>query len=970
MSYTDFISNIGAGANTVKASVEIAKGTYGNGNADKAFSGIADLYNVVLDIVTKGKNPAGMTKAAYDLNKYYNEAKGQIESNEYGGKIKDSTYLNLLSSGMALISYGSAFYGMKNGSPQAAEFALLGAAVSAGLGLLGEFTENSDSTVIDDTLLSLYDLTDELFNKFGQPQPLGKLFYISDEEVYEYEGKVVFYVTNLTDKTMELDLSTINGSANEKDYEPISIPKVLEAHQTIPVEITIKNNDDDDKRIENFYLSGRITNPQDFENEVGDSNFVYTDKGTCTIFDKNYVDIKISRPVVMENEEKATFVITLSKELDEPLKLKATTMDGSAKDKIDYNALIGQEFEIPAGVTSWEFDINIVNDEELEENPIVEDFMFILEPNDAEQARKYDLDPQYFSYAKIIDDDPSIEFAILSDTTGSMGGAINSVKAQALDIVNLAFARDPNARIGVFGYNDPDVQTFTNLTNDKSTVISAINSLYAIDGGDIPEMTYHGIYNAANSNWSENSVKRIFIFGDAPAKDEYFKETALAALKSNGITIEVFAIQTGGGSDVTDEFKELAEASGGTYVNLATSGYDSVADTLFDMMNTGTNKDETIIGNDKNNTINGKGGDDILEGGLGSDIYEFDDNFGNDTIIETNSQNSDKNGIKFTNLTTIKDLIFTQNGNDLIINHTNKQNSITVKDFYLDENKISFLEFADGFGLSNTDLKDFAFMQNNKSNLHYAEANEPNLNENLKSVFFMADTGISSNISGGMLNDSLIGSDKSDNIWGGYGDDILIGRKGDDTLNGGAGNDKYIYSKFDGNDTIQDNGGSDTLVLRGINKNEAIFAQLGKDLVISFTFNNDKIIVKNHFKGLLKSNRIENIIFDENENLSVSQIDNFIANSKFKNEFGTKIFENETPNFNKIASELAFRFGNETAINSSKFANFTYSDNSGYISANQIDKIIEQVNSYSDDKGLGNFAFDDMKNSMNLQIYG
>lgn len=63
-----------------------------------------------------------------------------------------------------------------------------------------------------------------------------------------------------------------------------------------------------------------------------------------------------------------------------------------------------------------------------------------------------------------------------------MGGAINSVKAQAIDIVNSAFERDPNARIGVFGYNDPSVQTFTNLTNDQGAVISAINSLYADDG--------------------------------------------------------------------------------------------------------------------------------------------------------------------------------------------------------------------------------------------------------------------------------------------------------------------------------------------------------------------------------------------------------------------------------------------------------------------------------------------------------
>ena len=556
------------------------------------------------------------------------------------------------------------------------------------------------------------------------------------------------------------------------------------------------------------------------------------------------------------------------------------------------------------------------------------------------------------------------EFAILSDTTGSMGGAINSVKAQAIDIVNSAFERDPNARIGVFGYNDPSVQTFTNLTNDQGAVISAINSLYADDGGDTPEMTYRGIYNAANSNWSEYSVKRIFIFGDAPAKDTDFKETALAALKPNnsqsGIktrsafssnsnddslsNIQVFAIQTGGGDDVAKEFREIAEFSGGAYINLATSGYDSVADILFDMMNLGTSKSETIIGNDKNNTLNGKGGDDILQGGLGSDTYEFDDNFGKDTIIETNPNNNDKNIIKFNNLTTIKDLTFTQNANDLIINHKNKQNSITIKGFYTNETKISFLEFADGSKLSNTDLKDFALMQNNKSMLHYAQANEPNLNENLKSTFFMADKNTPSNISGAMLNDSLIGSDKNDSIWGGYGNDILIGKKGNDTLNGGKGDDKYIYTKFDGSDIIQDNGGSDTLVLRGISKDEANFTQSGKDLIISFNFNNDKITIKDHFKWLFgKPNKIENIIFDKDENLTISQIDEFITNK------WNKITYNDISNkFNSNISESVGEF----------------------ISQEKIDKIIEQINTYSDDKGLGNFAFNDIQNSQNLQLYG
>ena len=112
--------------------------------------------------------------------------------------------------------------------------------------------------------------------------------------------------------------------------------------------------------------------------------------------------------------------------------------------------------------------------------------------------------------------EPKLEIAILSDTTGSMSGEINSVKAQAKKIVETAFSKDENARIGIFGYNDPDVQTFAGLTNNKSAIISAINALYARDGGDTPEMTYKGLINAASSSWSPNADKKIIIFFSSP----------------------------------------------------------------------------------------------------------------------------------------------------------------------------------------------------------------------------------------------------------------------------------------------------------------------------------------------------------------------------------------------------------------------------------------------------------------------
>ena len=124
-------------------------------------------------------------------------------------------------------------------------------------------------------------------------------------------------------------------------------------------------------------------------------------------------------------------------------------------------------------------------------------------------------------------------------------------------------------------------------------------------------------------------------------------------------------------------------------------------------------------------------------------------------------------------------------------------------------------------------------------------------------------------------------------------------------------------------------------MLKGISKDEANFTQSGKDLIISFNFNDDKITIKNHFKWLFgKPNKIENIIFDKDENLTISQIDEFITNK-----------------WNKYYSNISESVGE-------------------FISQEKINKIIEQINTYSDDKGLGNFAFNDIQNSQNLQLYG
>ena len=142
------------------------------------------------------------------------------------------------------------------------------------------------------------------------------------------------------------------------------------------------------------------------------------------------------------------------------------------------------------------------------------------------------------------------------------------------------------------------------------------------------------------------------MFGDAPAKDEEFKQAALDALSGKNISmvsgsasggststagvgrgaIEVYDIQTGGGKEVSSDFKELAQKSGGKFINL--EEYDardySVADAIYDSINSGTAKDDVLKGNEKNNRIEAGAGNDKIYGGKGDDVITG--GAGDDTI--------------------------------------------------------------------------------------------------------------------------------------------------------------------------------------------------------------------------------------------------------------------------------------------------------------------------------------------------
>jgi Ca2+-binding RTX toxin-like protein len=144
------------------------------------------------------------------------------------------------------------------------------------------------------------------------------------------------------------------------------------------------------------------------------------------------------------------------------------------------------------------------------------------------------------------------DFALVIDTTGSMGSSIGSVKAQASALVDAVFASGKNdGRIGVVGFKDTTngepssvILKFTDqdeFADRKSAAISAINSIGVSGGGDLPETAYDGLRLALNGSMGQwrfgAGALRIALFTDAPAKDGSLASEVNALAKSIGATI-------------------------------------------------------------------------------------------------------------------------------------------------------------------------------------------------------------------------------------------------------------------------------------------------------------------------------------------------------------------------------------------------------------------------------------------------
>jgi hypothetical protein len=86
---------------------------------------------------------------------------------------------------------------------------------------------------------------------------------------------------------------------------------------------------------------------------------------------------------------------------------------------------------------------------------------------------------------------PNIQVYFLCDTTGSMGGVINSVKAKAIEILTAIGDLADIVEYGVVEYKDfGDAFVYrlnAAFTSDTTTASNGINMWFADGGGDIEE---------------------------------------------------------------------------------------------------------------------------------------------------------------------------------------------------------------------------------------------------------------------------------------------------------------------------------------------------------------------------------------------------------------------------------------------------------------------------------------------------
>ena len=186
---------------------------------------------------------------------------------------------------------------------------------------------------------------------------------------------------------------------------------------------------------------------------------------------------------------------------------------------------------------------------------------------------------------------PKVDVVFVLDTTGSMGGLIQTAKDKIWSIATtMASAQQtPDIRIGLVAYRDRGdayVTKVVDLSADLDSVYATLMDFEANGGGDTPESVNKALYDAVHKmSWSENeqAYQVIFLVGDAPPHMDYNEvryPEIVASATEKGIVINT--IQCGDIPSTIAPWTQIAGLSNGEFFQVEQAGGAVAFTTPFD----------------------------------------------------------------------------------------------------------------------------------------------------------------------------------------------------------------------------------------------------------------------------------------------------------------------------------------------------------------------------------------------------
>jgi hypothetical protein len=179
------------------------------------------------------------------------------------------------------------------------------------------------------------------------------------------------------------------------------------------------------------------------------------------------------------------------------------------------------------------------------------------------------------------------DVVLLVDRTGSMGSAIDNVKANMADVIATVRASQPDARFAVaeycdFGDPEPAFTVVQDLTGDDDAVTAAVDSIALCNGTDWPEAQLNALWEIGNGaiSFRPGSSRIVAWFGDAPGHDPSGGHTEADATASL-VQAEAQVVAVSVGDDRLDDAGQASRITSATGGSLLTGvATDQVADKI------------------------------------------------------------------------------------------------------------------------------------------------------------------------------------------------------------------------------------------------------------------------------------------------------------------------------------------------------------------------------------------------------